>query len=316
MGQCARVGVGLAGMLTLTPACFSDPPAASDPAGTEAGGSTAALTTSSSTDTTGTSAVTGTTVPDPTESSSGEEPGDSSSSSSGFGSGVGSSSSSDDTANTTSDSPPDFFDDFDRANSPMLGNGWEEKLPAAWEILGGDVAAQSTPTGNSYYDFLVYRAEEEVRDLTIQMEFSIGTEDADNEPHLILRVQPSSLAVGSQYHAYILVPRPSLGQLCIMRFAGGGVTPVCQDLSTAGLPLGGPYRLTFSADGDQPVLLDGILEVADRDGGWTMVSTVSWSDNDPTDHISEAGFYGFSGGTGPNVLANYRLDNFLATFDR
>lgn len=311
-----RLDVGLLWTLMLTPACFTDPPSATDPAGTEADGSTASLTAASSDDTTGPVTVTGTTGRDPAGSSSGDDPGDTSGTTSSSSSGLSfdSSSSSADTVSTTIGPPPLFFDDFNRQNNEAIGNDWVEKLPAAWRILGQDVAAQDS-TSNQYYDFLVSRPEVEL-DVLLQIDFRVSIPSGNNEPHLVLRAQESSLELGNPYHAYILVPRPGMDDLCIMRFVGMASPSgmICSTLPANGLVAGQDYRLTFSVQGDQPVQLDGLLELFDG-AAFEEVASVSWLDDDVGMLISEPGFYGFSGGTGAAQLGNYRFDNFAAQFE-
>jgi hypothetical protein len=207
---------------------------------------------------------------------------------------------------------PDFFDDFDRADSQAIGNGWVEKLPSVFSINENMVVAGGNRP-QQYFDQVVYQ-NDVVDDIELRVEFRIDVANDLNEPHLVARQQEAALVSGSFNHCYILVPQLSQDRLCLMRFDSAGFIGEdrCTDWPDSDLVVGDWYRLVMTIDGPGPVELTGRLEHADGDA-WTEVVAVEWVDKSPN-QIAAPGVWGFSGGTTGAFYNNFVFDNFSAYY--
>jgi len=218
------------------------------------------------------------------------------------------------TGTDTGPEPPDFFDDFNRPDAPVLGNGWVEKFPGAFQITAGEVVYE-TGANSLYYNNLFFRPPiEGAADIEIAVDFDIVNFDDNNEPHIVVRAQPDTFILDNPYNAYILVPRPSLNDLCIMRFIGAAAydDARCEAFVEKGelLEAGETYRLILRVEGGGPVNLVGRLEHR-VNGMFEEILMVNWSDESPA-AIVDSGTWGISGGTEGVTLLNYSFDNARA----
>jgi hypothetical protein len=201
--------------------------------------------------------------------------------------------------------PAVFFDDFERPNDPMLGNGWVEKTATAYQIVDGRVVFESSAGG--YQDNLWYR-DESVLDVEVCVEVELLAIHPDNHPQVHARMQPGDIAEPGQVTSYILyVEGP---QLRLVRVAGGGFGQVWSEPLTAELAAGPSYRLCIIVRGTDPVELEGRLWVQGG-GGWALHTEVLATDGS-NGRIAEPGATGSSGADSPQ-LQNFAYDNFMRT---
>jgi len=213
----------------------------------------------------------------------------------------------------------DFFDDFERSNSDVLGFGWVEKDPLVFRLIDGEVGGQLTDTYRPYYEQIAVQPLA-VADIELQVEFRITAPDGSNRPSLVARMSPESSNFSSFLTGYLFEPQPEEGQLCVMRFnslvtIGGG--PTCRTFCDAAgtdacLAVGTHYRLTFRVEGENPVELYGSLEAL-SENVWQPLGQVSWTDSAPT-RLAGPGTWGFGAGESGAQVGNYRYDNFHARF--
>lgn len=307
----ARAACSLLGLLIA--GCFEDPPATE---GTSTGPTTSAPTEPTTTDpSTTTEANSETTIgtTEPPTISATETSADTtalpttSDASTSTSSDDGSSSSSSDTGEVL----PTFFDDFDRADSQAIGNGWIEKQPTIFSISENEVVA-ADDLFHPYYEQVVYQ-DESVSDIELRVEFRIDSPDPLNEPHLVARAQPEGLEPSAFNRCYILVPQLGQDRLCLMRFdPGGAFTQQCTDWPDSDFVIGDRYRLVMTIEGPGPVEMTGRLEHAAGDA-WEEVVAVEWVDNNAM-QIDGPGAWGFSGGTSGTYYTNFVFDNYSAFY--
>ncbi len=203
--------------------------------------------------------------------------------------------------------PTTFFDDFERPDGPDLGNDWWEKTPAALSLQGGRVV--KTTEVASYPDSLVLRPEDETfADLESQIVF-VPNVAALGYPQLHLRVQPDSELAGT-VTAYILYCVDGNLLEITRQEASSFAFQESMPLSEALIPAT-PYRLRMRIEGEDPVLIDGYLEIEDANGEWSVHTEVHMVDTDAT-RISTPGRVGFSADV---PEPTYVYDDFGYTLD-
>lgn len=212
--------------------------------------------------------------------------------------------------------PPEFFDDFDRPDSALVGNGWREKDGMAFRLRESSVAAEVVAP-RPFFNNTVTRGPV-AADLTIEVEFFIETFDEVNHPFLLARVL-GSFTSGEPLTGYLMEPQPEDGELCVLRLQGANgfsavaCTAYCDPTQRQCLEAGARYRSRLTVRGSGPVDLLGELERQDN-GEWVEVASVVTADTAAA-AIVEAGEFGFGGGQNGSQLGNYQFDNFRATFD-
>lgn len=197
-------------------------------------------------------------------------------------------------------------DNFARADSPTIGNGWIEKTPAAFSIQGGGVA--KVAAGNGYLDNLVYRpASEDVLDVEASIELRLLASNP-GYPNINVRIQSSTAAFVSFLNSYILYVDGSSAGAVLGRQTGSGFVTTLADIPIApAMNQTDTYRLRLRAVGTSPVQLSAFIE---RLSGstWQIIGQASVSDSAP-DRIMSPGSVGFSG----YLETSYRFDNFVRT---
>ncbi len=230
---------------------------------------------------------------EPADSSTGTPPEDTGSTSSGPGALTTSSSStgepeteSSDGSSTGEATSQDFFDDFERADSDDVGNGWVEKTPEAMALVDG--ALRRVNTTGSYPNNLVYRAGEEWLDAETTVELTwLSLEDDFGSPQCGLRIQAADIDTPGSLTGYLLFVNGATGLLTITRQIGGAFTQEFVQAMTGTIEVGPRYRLRLRVVGSDPVVLDGYLEQLVEDE-WTLHSEIHGTDDDP-EQIAEAG---------------------------
>lgn len=194
-------------------------------------------------------------------------------------------------------------DDFARADAAALGNGWIEKSPGAFSIVGGEAAKQSISSW--YRDNIVYRpAGEDVLDTEASMEFRV-TALPPGYPQLLVRVQSSTVATFDQLDGYILFFENTGTTAVLGRQTAGQYPTSLASLSlSAALNTTDRYRMRLAATGTNPVQLSAYIER--RVGNiWQVIGQALYADS-AAGRFATAGTVGFSG----FVESSYAFDNF------
>ncbi len=210
---------------------------------------------------------------------------------------------------STTGTPIDMWtDDFERPDSPDLGNGWVERSPGTFALAQGRVVFEGQPM--AYQDSVFYRPfDEALLDLEVSIEFThVGAFDFST-PQLHTRIQEDSLVPDEQsINAYIVyLSQPD--RIDISRVEGDTFARNESEPIDPPLPKGVTYRLSLRVTGTDPVELVGRVENL-VGGVWTPIQTVTLTDEDPT-RIVQAGSFGASGSN--NVTFEY--DNFAVVAD-
>jgi hypothetical protein len=205
--------------------------------------------------------------------------------------------------------PGSVFDDFNRANSANLGNGWIERTPATFSLAGNRVTKAATGTG--YRDNLAYRPSGENR---LNAEASVearlnGLPPA--YPSVFVRGQTTlgfsgyllhiddDLAQASLYRiepgpSMVTVPPPGSNATLLAQIA---ISPVLNTTDT--------FRLRLRATGILPVALQAYVERL-TPSGWQIIGQATVDDGGLL-QILTAGTAGFTGHVEGPV---YSFDNF------
>lgn len=205
-----------------------------------------------------------------------------------------------------------FFDDFQRADGP-LGNGWVQKQPNYFALMGG--AVQRTNFSQDYRDQLVTRpASEDLLDVEVTIEFTIG-HLPPGFPQVEARVQRSTLNTANTMDGYLLYINGTSGNglsQAEITTNHGTVLPaplVTFPLSPQ-LALGETYRLRLAVRGTSPVRLDGAVEHVVGTAS-TTIGSVSTTDTTGAP-VTTAGAIGFDAGQ-PEAAGYYTYDHFTYT---
>jgi hypothetical protein len=205
---------------------------------------------------------------------------------------------------TPASAAPDFVDDFNRANSAEIGNGWIEKSPAAF-TLDGNEAAKVGAGGNDYRNNIVYRpAAENLRDVEASIEMRLVS-PAVGYPQVLVRAQTDTIATTDTLDAYLLYMSDSASNATLARQRGSGYDTALSTFALSqALNTSDRYRLRLRATGANPVELAAFVE---RWNGtsWQVLGQTAFSDGSSS-RISTAGSVGFGG----YVETSYRYDNF------
>ena len=196
-----------------------------------------------------------------------------------------------------------FSDDFARADSDALGNGWLEKLTTPWFLQGGRAVKQSV--GSSYQDNVAYRpAGEDVLNVEASAVLRV-TASNPGYPQIFTRIQSATAASANYLQGYILYidganNRAVLGRQegysFLTELAVLNLSPVLNTTDT--------FRLRLSTSGTNPVQLQAFVERLGT-SGWATIGTASFSDSS-ANRIATAGSVGFSGYT----ENGYSFDDF------
>ena len=196
-------------------------------------------------------------------------------------------------------------DDFDRADSAAIGNGWIEKTAEAFSLTGGRVQKEATP-GGDYRNNLVYRPGSEAwLDSEASVELRV-TALPVGYPLLAVRVQPATVANDAAFDGYLLYLNNSTTQAVLsrQRSFGGYDTPLATLNLTEALQIGGTYRMQLSATGAQSVRLSASIE---RLNGavWETIGEATVNDAS-VDRLSSPGVVAFGG----DIESAYQFDAF------
>lgn len=203
-----------------------------------------------------------------------------------------------------------FVDDFERADSLTIGNGWVEKTTGTYGITGG--RAYRISFAKDYRDDIVTRPPaEDLRDVEVSIEFTV-THLPPGYPQVEARVQRNTLGIANTLDGYLLyiegVTGNGLGTAALTRTAGTSLpTPITTFPLSPELALGMTYRLRLAVRGSSPVMLDAVVE---RKLGttYTTIGSVSTTDTG-ANPITSAGAIGFATGQ-PEAAGYYTYEIF------
>jgi hypothetical protein len=211
-----------------------------------------------------------------------------------------------------------FADDFNRADSLNVGNGWIAKSPAL--VISNGRLARRVFGNSGYTDNLLYRpASEDALDvkLSVEVRFLHMVPNSDF-PQLEARVREGNVSTPGMLDAYLLFPTSgSTAGLTITRQLGGNSNTGGTVLGSFTLPvpldLSHSFRFTLSVSGTNPVQLAASAEVYDDLGKtWIANGSTTAVDADPA-RIQEAGTFGVSAGSAFEQSYDYSYDNFTAS---
>jgi hypothetical protein len=200
-----------------------------------------------------------------------------------------------------------FADDFNRPDSPNIGNGWIEKNPDGFSLSGGAVITNPSSLVG-HWDNIVYRpASEDLLDVEASVEIQLF-ESPPGFPQLHVRVQSVTVGSPNILDSYIIFVNSSNTEAILGRQRGPNLV-----LTLAVIAIDPPlnttdkFRLRLRAKGTNPVELTAFVERF-TNGAWQVIGQGVASDSS-ADRLASAGSVGFSGG--PSDY--YHYDNFTRT---
>lgn len=196
-----------------------------------------------------------------------------------------------------------FVDDFDRANSGVLGNGWIEKSAAAFNIDAGQARKQTVYT--DYRDNAVYRpGSEALLDMEVSTDFRLFASDP-GYPTVFARLQSATAGVPGVLDGYVIYFNGSPSQAILGRQTGSTFVTTLATLNlTSAVNMTDSHRIRLRVTGTATVQLQAYVErlVA---GNWTIIGQATATDSS-AQRIAAPGVAGFGG-----YLENsYAYDNF------
>ncbi|MBB6091662.1 hypothetical protein HNQ60_000508 [Povalibacter uvarum] len=199
-----------------------------------------------------------------------------------------------------------FTDAFGRSDSDTIGNGWVEKTPSAFSLVGGRVVKQASTV--DYRDTILYRPSSEallnaeVSTVLRMSSTSIGY------PSLFTRVQSNTVAQSNVVDGYMLYFDDSSTSVVLGRQRGQQfVTTLSSFTLSTPLNTTDLFRLRLSATGTSPVQLQAVVERF-VSGNWTIIGQTTASDS-ASDRLTTPGV----GALGGYVEATYSYDDFTVT---
>jgi len=202
-----------------------------------------------------------------------------------------------------------FVDGFDRTNDLALGNGWLENLATAFQIDGGRVTVEQSPTA-SYEQSLVHRAFlEGGANIIVSVEFRVAELGSSGFPQVHARIQENATDPALLNSYILFVEEATTQDLVVARRDAGTFDLVNRNSSPipGGVTVDLDHRLTLHVAGTNPVIADGTLER--RTGSsWETVLEVQFVDSS-ADRVVDPGSVGLSGHDAGLQLS---FDNFEA----
>lgn len=194
-------------------------------------------------------------------------------------------------------------DDFNRADSAALGNGWIEKNPNAFSIQGNRVVKNAVSTG--YRDNVVYRpAAEDSLDVEAAIEFRLTGMPA-GYAQVFTRLQASTVSTSDRLDGYMVYLDDSTTRAILGRQTGSDfVTTLATITISPALNTTDLYRLRLRTTGTSPVNLEAYVE-RQSGAGWEVIGQAMATDS-AENRIATAGAVGFGG----YVESTYVMDNF------
>lgn len=194
-----------------------------------------------------------------------------------------------------------FTDNFNRPDSPDIGNGWIEKTPSVFSLVNDSVVKVQA---SDYRDCVVYRpSSEAIRDVQASDVFTDTASDSyAGYPQVWVRIQSDTVAIANTLTGYVLYIPNSSTVAEIARNVGTADVQTLRAIDlTQALQPNGRYRLTFQAVGADPVQLDAEVDWYNG-SSWQVIGAGSYTDTS-TLQITTAGVTGFGGDTQAGTFA-------------
>jgi len=206
-----------------------------------------------------------------------------------------------------------FVDDFERADSSSLGNGWVEKTPGTYKIAAGQ-AVRSDFVGDYRDDIVVRPPAEDLLDVEVAIEFTVG-HLPPGYPQVEARIQRGTLGAANTLDGYLLyiegVTGNGLGTAALTRQHGTTLpAPLTTFALSPELALNETYRLRLVVRGTAPVALDGFVE-HEVGGTFAVIGSISTTDA-AANAVTSAGAIGFATGQ-PEAAGYYVYELFSYT---
>jgi hypothetical protein len=208
------------------------------------------------------------------------------------------------------DADASFVDDFGRADGMLIGNGWVQKYPPAFELSMGRVERLFPDATHDFPDNIVYRpVEESLLDVSVAADLYIAA-SPPGYPQIHARIQPSSVTAAGQLDSYMFFLNDSLSEADIARQHGGsgGYATLGAVALSPALAVNTRYRMILTVVGTSPVAITGVIQ--DVSGAMPVAVGSATVMDTASSKISTAGTVGFAGGR-PEVNGNYFYDHFV-----
>src|SRR5215467_12267655 len=135
-----------------------------------------------------------------------------------------------------------FFDDFNRPDSAVIGNGWIMKNPNEFVLSGGEVVVQGG-SGSAYQNNVFYRpAGEDILDVEASVELRDLKGNPPGFPQVFVRVKSSTVGFANTLDAYMLFIANTTNNATLARQHG---TNIYTTLTGISLTLGIDSTHTF-----------------------------------------------------------------------
>ena len=199
-----------------------------------------------------------------------------------------------------------FFDDFARADNPILGNSWQEKSAAAFDL--NSASARKLAVGSGYLDNLSYRPiSEALLDVEMSAEIRFNS-SSPGYPQVLVRVQGDTVANSGTLDGYILYVNDDMSQAVLGRQTGNDFVGFLSSVNIApAMNTSDTYRMRLRATATNPVNLEAYVERFDG-GSWTIIGQTNYADSSGQ-RIDTAGTVGFGGYVG----SSFSYDNVQRT---
>lgn len=195
-----------------------------------------------------------------------------------------------------------FLDEFSRADSDSLGNGWIEKAPAAFYLIGGQASKQ--PYSTNYTNSLVYRpASEDLLNVEAAVQMRLRS-SSPGYPQLIARMQSSTAAVDGSFDGYLIFIDNNNSSAYLGRQRGSSLATLGGITISPALNMTDTYRMRMTVTGTSSVQIQAFIERLNG-ATWQIIGQTSATDTS-AQRLSGVGTVGFSG----YVENAYTYDNF------
>lgn len=202
--------------------------------------------------------------------------------------------------------PATFRDNFDRASSTTVGNGWVEKTNH-FSIQDNQLVVVGS-ADDGYFNIQCF-SPLAGRDVKIEVDVTIpttsGNEKAD--PTFVLRAPSDTVTAYNTFDGYAFYLFRDFAGIDREEKPADAKTELTGVAIAPSLEAGVPYHVVLSAIGTNPPKLD--MTISDPRKG-TVLATLTYLDNDTNKRITAAGRVGLGTSTeGQGV----KFDNFVQT---
>lgn len=184
-----------------------------------------------------------------------------------------------------------FFDDFNRPDSTVLGNGWIEKIPAVFEISNNTAIETTVPT--NWLDNMAYRPPlEEVIDSEIIMGWSVSAVPVGLESDfaVLSRIQSATAATPGEWESYFFYLSANSGMV-LGRSNASSQSFLFFEAFQGVIDTVSNYRYRLVTTGASPVHIEAYVE-SFNGSTWDIEHSITHDDSDAA-ALTSAGVSGF-----------------------